>query len=362
VRTCKGSHTIAAVAAATGEVLGEKTAAVGARGFDQVLRWARGLGPERGWALEDCRHVSGSFERFLIARGERVVRAPTRLMATSRRSSRERQVRPHRRDRGCARRAGRGHPTLPTAELAGPELDLRLLVDHRERLVRARVGLNNTLQWHLHDLWPELELPGSSLLHGTWGPRIARRLARAEQTMRVRIARDQLRRLRELTQAIKQLETEIAELVAQIAPQLLAEPGFGPLTAAKLVGEIAGAARFSSDAKLARAAAWHRSRSAPVAPTATGSIAAATARSTPPFTASRSPGRAVTPKRSSSSRARRPKARPTARPSGRSSVTSPAASGSCCAGPTRCQKRRPPINPLTKEQHKQQCPARRSRP
>jgi transposase len=47
---------------------------------------------------------------------------------------------------------------------------------------------------------------------------------------------------------------EIAQLVAQVAPQLLAEPGVGPLTAAKLVGEIAGAARFASDAKLARAA------------------------------------------------------------------------------------------------------------
>ena len=68
--------------------------------------------------------------------------------------------------------------------------------------------------------------------------------------MRVRIARDELRRLRELTQAINALEAEIAELVAQVAPQLLDEPGFGPLTAAKLVGEIAGAARFSSDAKL----------------------------------------------------------------------------------------------------------------
>jgi transposase len=131
---------------------------------------------------------------------------------------------------------------------------VRLLVDHRERLVRARVALNNTLQWHLHDLWPELRLPGSSLFHGTWGPRIARRLARAEQTMRVRIARDELRRIRELSQTIKALEAEIADLVAQIAPPLLTEPGFGPLTAAKLVGEIAGAARFGTDAKLARAA------------------------------------------------------------------------------------------------------------
>src|SRR4051794_26118104 len=148
----------------------------------------------------------------------------------------------------------RGIGTLPAAELAGPELDIRLLVDHRERLVRARVALNNTLQWHLHDLWPELQLPSSSLFHGNWGPRIARRLSRAEQTMRVRIARDELRRIRELSQTIKALEVEIADLVAQIAPHLLTEPGFGPLTAAKLVGEIAGAHRFSSDAKLARAA------------------------------------------------------------------------------------------------------------
>ncbi|MBA3408491.1 MAG: IS110 family transposase [Solirubrobacterales bacterium] len=87
-----------------------------------------------------------------------------------------------------------------------------------------------------------------------WSARIGRRLARAEQTMRVRIARDELRRLRELTHTINELEAEIAQLVAEIAPQLLDEPGFGPLTAAKLVGEIAGVERFKTDAKLARAA------------------------------------------------------------------------------------------------------------
>jgi transposase len=84
--------------------------------------------------------------------------------------------------------------------------------------------------------------------------RIGRRLAHAEQTMRVRIARDELRRLRELTGAINQLEREITVLVGQSAPQLLAEPGFGPLIAAKLVAEIAGGQRLASAAKLARAA------------------------------------------------------------------------------------------------------------
>ena len=162
----KSSHTVAGIAARTGEVLGDKTLSVGVRGFDQVLQWARGLGRDRVWALEDCRHVSGSFERFLIARGERVVRVPTRLMASSRRSSRERGKSDLIDALAVARAAlAEGLETLPTAELAGPELDIRLLVDHRERLVRARVALNNTLQWHLHDLWPELELPGSCLFY-----------------------------------------------------------------------------------------------------------------------------------------------------------------------------------------------------
>ena len=60
----KRSHTIAAVDAATGQVLGDKTVAVGARGFAALLVWARGLDGERVWALEDCRHVSGALERF----------------------------------------------------------------------------------------------------------------------------------------------------------------------------------------------------------------------------------------------------------------------------------------------------------
>jgi transposase len=253
--THKRSHTIAGIGAATGEVLGERTVQVGRAGFLALLSWARDLDGDRVWALEDCRHVSGSLERFLIERGERVLRIPTNLMAETRKSSRQRGKSDGIDAVNVARAALReGLDTFPAAHLDGPELDLRLLVDHRERLVRHRVELNNTLQWHLHDLWPELQLPGGALFSKKWSTRIARRLARTDQTMRVRIARDELRRLRELTNTIKSLEHEITQLVSQIAPQLLAQPGFGPLIAAKLVGEIAGAQRFATAAKLARAA------------------------------------------------------------------------------------------------------------
>jgi transposase IS116/IS110/IS902 family protein len=102
--------------------------------------------------------------------------------------------------------------------------------------------------------WPGLQIPARALTGGRWQDRVAGRLARAEQTARVRIARDELRRIRALTRSIDALERELAVLVAELAPRLLAERGCGVLTAAKLIGEIAGIGRFTTDAKLARIA------------------------------------------------------------------------------------------------------------
>ena len=83
------AHTFAAVCGVSGEVMGDRTVAARSSGFGQVLRWARGLEGERVWAVEDCRHVSGRLERFLLARGERVVRVAPKLMAGTRQSARE---------------------------------------------------------------------------------------------------------------------------------------------------------------------------------------------------------------------------------------------------------------------------------
>src|SRR6186713_1326831 len=106
----KRSHTIAAVGAVSGELVGEMTIAVGDRGLSAVLDWAYGLEDERVGALEDCRHVCGAFERVLLVHGERVVRVATMLMAGERRGGLDRgKVRPHRRGRGRPRHAARGH-------------------------------------------------------------------------------------------------------------------------------------------------------------------------------------------------------------------------------------------------------------
>jgi transposase len=46
--------------------------------------WARTCGPDRLWAVEDCRHLSRRLERDLLAAGERIVRVPPKLMANAR--------------------------------------------------------------------------------------------------------------------------------------------------------------------------------------------------------------------------------------------------------------------------------------
>ena len=189
----------------------------------------------------------------MIDRGETVVRLPPRLMADARQSVRERGKSDPIDALAIARAALReGVETLPTARLAGVDLEIRLLALHRERLVDARTRLINELRWQLHDLWPEWEIPKRVLVQPGWQTKIARRLARAAATVQVQIARDMMARVRELTRTMTELYEQLAGLVRQAAPQLLAEKGLGVLIAAKLIGEIAGIDRFSSDAQLAR--------------------------------------------------------------------------------------------------------------
>ena len=59
-----------------GVQIAQRTITARREGFGHLLEWGRMLDSERVWVLEDVRHVSGSLERFLIDRGETVVRLP----------------------------------------------------------------------------------------------------------------------------------------------------------------------------------------------------------------------------------------------------------------------------------------------
>src|SRR5919108_6372952 len=117
----KRSYTCQAVGAATGELRGSETVKATSAGHERLLAWARGIDRERLWAIEDCRNVSGKLERFLLARGERVVRVPPKLMAGRRRGSRQRGKSDPIDSLAVARAAlEEGVDTLPPARLEGP--------------------------------------------------------------------------------------------------------------------------------------------------------------------------------------------------------------------------------------------------
>jgi transposase len=255
--THKRTYTLAAVDAGTGRVLAVRTVRADGDGMLEAWRWAHRLDRARAWAIEDCRQVSGRLERCLVGQGERVVRVPPNLMGQSRRGER----RPGKSDEidatAVARAALReGVDSLPAAVLDERALEIRLLVDHRTDLVAERTRHQNRLRWHLVELDAELEasLPARALDRERWLARIARHLAAMPQSARARVARDELRRIRELTRAERALERELTAAIRALHPRLLAEAGVGAIIAATLIGRTAGAQRFPTDGHYARQA------------------------------------------------------------------------------------------------------------
>ncbi len=87
------------------------------------------------------------------------------------------------------------------------------------------------------------------------------RLAGVEGTV-ARIARELVATIRRADRSrSNELEREIARIVTRLAPTLLALQGCGALSAAKIVGETAGAGRFKSKAAFAR---WNGTAPIPV--------------------------------------------------------------------------------------------------
>src|SRR5436190_8083590 len=317
-------QSVTAVAAdEVGRIVGERTVASGS---EELLEWAAGLGVERLWALEDCRQLTRALERELLAVGEQLVRVPPKLMAPERRAGRARGKSDPIDALAVARAALRDPRLSRPRPDEQPFHDLKLLVDHREDLVDERRRAQQRLRWHLHQLDPSFVVPARRLDRSTHLERVARWLARREQEVQVRVARELVARCRSLTRTIVELDAELEQRAAQTAPALLELPGCGPLTAAKLLAEVGPIDRFQTDAQLARHSG--------VAPLEASSGRVQRHRldrggnrnSTPPSTGSRSPRPATTRPRAPISSASRQKARAAAKRSAASNDNSHASS------------------------------------
>jgi transposase len=246
----KRTHTFVAVDE-VGRKLAEKVVSATSTGHAEAVMWVRErFGAQVVWAIEDCRHLSARLERDLLTAGQQVVRVPPKLMAQTRASARTRG----KSDPIDALAVARGflrEPNLPIASHDEVSRELKLLVDRREDLVMQRTSTINRLLWRVHELDPErapkprsLDLAKHRTLLGDW-------LA-TQAGLVAELARDELADITRLTEAINALAKRIGERVREVAPTLLAMPGCGELTAAKLLGETAGVPRFKSEAAFAR--------------------------------------------------------------------------------------------------------------
>jgi transposase len=245
----KRTHTVVAVDDAGRQVGMKVTTSTTTSAHLELVSWAERFGPHE-WAVEDCRHLSRRLEADLLVAGERIRRVPPKLMAHARDAART-YGKSDPIDALAVARAAQRYPDLPVAQLDGPSRELRLLVDHRDDLVKDRTGHLNRLRWHLHELDPAWDPQARSLARYKHLDATAARLA-AFDGMVARIAADLVARIRELTVAINELEREITTRVAVLAPTLLELVGVGALTAAKIVAEVADVRRFRSKDAFAR--------------------------------------------------------------------------------------------------------------
>jgi transposase len=250
------SHTAVAVEERSGQAVGTVTVAAGRGAGSGLVAWAAGCaaGGEVVFAVEDCRHVSGPLERELAAVGQRVVRVPPGRAVGARQQGR-RRGKSDVIDAEAVARAYLRHPAAcPPRPVVEPWRELKLLVDRREQLVAERRREQCRLRWLLHDLGLGADVPVRGLERGCWQRRLARRLGRQPPTVQVRLGRELVGRIVALTRTIDALERDITPRAAAQGAALLTLPGCGPLTAAKLLGELGDRSRYQSDAHLAAAA------------------------------------------------------------------------------------------------------------
>jgi len=253
--THKRNHTLVALDGQTGAVRGQAEIAASDEGSMAALRFAAGIDSDRVWAIEDCRHVSARLEGALIAAGERVIRVPAEVTGQTRKSARVVGKSDPIDARAVALAVVRdGIESFPVAFSDPRAMEIRVLCDYRDQIVRERVRLINRLRWHLVTIAPELEAQIKP--EALRGPRVCakltRQLARLAPSPQLRVARRMLKRISEIVAEERALVTELTALIQAHRPQLLAQGGCGPVTAAIIIGRTAGAQRFATDGHFAR--------------------------------------------------------------------------------------------------------------
>jgi transposase len=204
-----------------------------------VSRW-----PQRVWAVEGSNGAGRPLAQRLLADGEQVVDVPAKLSARARLF-----------DTGHNRKTD-AHDAHAVAVVAVRTKDLRvlsydvelealrMLVDRREELTRAKVQTVNRLQRLLSELTPgkankDITVRQAKAILASVRPRDL-----AGKTRR-RLAAEQLTELVVIEKKIKALTKELKAMVLARGSTLMDLSGVGPVVAARILADVGDIARFA---------------------------------------------------------------------------------------------------------------------
>src|SRR6266498_287961 len=254
VDTHLDEHVLAVVASPSGAVVAKRSVPANSRGYALALRFAFEVADGvRVWAIEGTGSYGAGLARHLVGRDETV-------LETSRVPQTERRLR-GKDDALDAVRTARA--LLASETLALPRRGerreaLRLLlvarrsaVDvRREALTQLRAIIVTAPELLRQELW---RLPEGKLLDRCSRFRRTNSAGADELATRI-VLRSLARRVRTATVEADELEREILAHVRALAPQLLDEPGVGPIVAAQLIVAWSHHGRVRSEAAFARLA------------------------------------------------------------------------------------------------------------
>jgi transposase len=254
VDTHRDQHTLAVVAASTGAVIAQHAVATTESGYSAAVafaeRYAVGV---RVWAIEGAGHYGAGFTRYLNSRAQLVVE-----VGRTARSERRLQGKDDALDAVRAARSALASETLTLPRAGQRQEALRVLLLTRRSAVDVRrlalVQLRSVIVTAPESLREELRrLPVGQLIRRC--SRFRRSDSRTPDELAVvLVLRSLARRIEAATEEANELEREIVGHVRALVPDLLNEPGVGPIVAAQLIVTWSHHGRLRSEAAFARLA------------------------------------------------------------------------------------------------------------
>jgi transposase len=219
-------------------------------GYQQMLADGRRY-PDRVWAVEGCAGIGRHIAQRLVADGETVLDVPAKLSARVRvfDTGNGRKTDPV--DAHSVAVAGLRSPGLRQVQADDATVALRLLVDRRDELGRARTEIVS----RIHHLLLEL-IPGGAKKFLTRGQasyllRTAPEPVGIVGQTRHQLARELIEELTVIDAKIRATDRQLRELVAATGSSLSDLNGIGPSGAARLLGDVGDISRFRSRAHFA---------------------------------------------------------------------------------------------------------------